>query len=83
MAHAIPKEFFKNSLFESMTIGFLLRCQNLLRQITPKMMPFQAWKKMMAFNRYYSHLMQSVLYQNDILIIFGNYDIHKRQFLLQ
>jgi hypothetical protein len=45
MAHDIPKEFLKNSHFENMTAGFLLRCQNLTRQITSKMMHFQAWKK--------------------------------------
>ena len=45
MAHDIPKEFRKNSHYEDMTAGFLLRCQNLLRQISPKMLHFQAWKK--------------------------------------
>ena len=28
--HEIPKEFWKNSHFENMTAGFLLRCQNSL-----------------------------------------------------
>jgi hypothetical protein len=40
MAHEITKEFLKNTRFVNMTAGFLLRCQNLLRQITPKMMHF-------------------------------------------
>ena len=31
MAHDITKEFWKNSHFENMTAGFLLRCQNSLR----------------------------------------------------
>ena len=50
MAHEIPKYFFLNSHFEDMTAGFLLRCQNLLRQISPKMMHFQAWKKIVFTN---------------------------------
>ena len=37
MAHDIPKGFGKNIHFENMTAGFLLRCQNLLWQIPPKM----------------------------------------------
>ena len=31
LAHDITKEFWKNSHFENMTDGFLLRCQNSLR----------------------------------------------------
>ena len=31
VAHDITKEFWKNSNFENMTAGFLLRCQNWLR----------------------------------------------------
>ena len=38
VAHCIIKEFLKNSNFEKMTAGFLLRCQNLLRWDTPEMM---------------------------------------------
>jgi hypothetical protein len=44
MAHDISREFKKNIHFENMPASFLLRCQNLLRQIPPKMMHFQAWK---------------------------------------
>ena len=50
MAHDIPKEFWKNIHFEKMTAGFLVRCQNLLRQCPPKMMHFQAWKYMILTN---------------------------------
>ena len=50
MAHDITKEFLENSHFESTTTDFLLGCQNLLRLIPPKMMPFQAWKKMILTN---------------------------------
>ena len=50
MAHDITKDFLKNRYFENMTAGFLLRCQNLLLQITPKMMHFQAWKKFIFTN---------------------------------
>jgi len=42
MAHDIHKGFGKNIHFENMTAGFLLRCQNLLWQIPPKTMHFQA-----------------------------------------
>ena len=48
--HDITKEFLKNNHFENMKAGFLLRCQNLLRQIPPKMMHFQAWKNMILTN---------------------------------
>ena len=34
------KTLLKNSHFENMTAVFLLRCQNLLRRIAPKMMHF-------------------------------------------
>ena len=50
MAHDILKEFFKNSHFVDMTAGFLPRCQNLLRQISPKMTNFQTWKKLIFTN---------------------------------
>ena len=50
MAHDISKEFLEDSHFENTTAGFLLRCQNLLRLIPPKMMHFQAWKKMILTN---------------------------------
>ena len=50
MAHDIPKESFKNTHSEIMAAGFLLMCQNLLRQIPPKMMHFQAWKNMILTN---------------------------------
>ena len=42
VAHEITKEFWKNNHFENMTAGFLLRCQNSLRQNSPRMMHFQA-----------------------------------------
>ena len=42
MAHDFFKEFLKDSHFEDMTAWFLLRWQNLLQQISPKMMHFQA-----------------------------------------
>jgi hypothetical protein len=45
-----PKNFETNIHFENMTAGFLLRCQNLLRQIPPKVMHFQAWKNMILTN---------------------------------
>ena len=43
VAHDITKEFWRNSHFEKITAGFLLRCQNLLRRNTPEIMQFQAW----------------------------------------
>ena len=36
--------------FENMTAGFLLRSQNLLRQISPKRMHFLTWKNMIRTN---------------------------------
>ena len=36
-----PKNFEKNSHFENMTAGFLLSCQNSLRQTTPEIKHFQ------------------------------------------
>ena len=36
--------------FKNMTAGFLPRCQNLLRYFTPKIMHFQAWKKLIFTN---------------------------------
>ena len=50
MGYEITKEFWKNSHIENMTAGFLLRCQNLLRWICPKMMHFQPWKKLILIN---------------------------------
>ena len=50
MAHNISKEFLEDSHFENTTAGFLLRCQNLLRLIPPKMMHFQTRKKMILTN---------------------------------
>ena len=83
MAHDIPKDFLKNNHLENMTAGFPLRCQNLTRQITHKMMHGKKiFSQIMPFDSYHSHLMWSVLYMNDNLIIFGEHDIHKRQFLL-
>ena len=41
--HEITKEFWKNSHFEKMTAGFILRCQNWLRWNTPEKMHFQHW----------------------------------------
>ena len=38
------KEFWKNNHFENTRAGFLLRCQNPLRQNTSKIMHFQIWK---------------------------------------
>ena len=35
---SLPKDFEKILIFEYMTAVFLLRCQNLLRQINPKIM---------------------------------------------
>ena len=52
MANEITKEFWKNSNFENTRAGFLLTCQNSLRQTGPEMMHFQAWKKE-DFNQYY------------------------------
>ena len=45
MGHGTTKEFWKNSHFENVTAGFLLRCQKLLRYFTPERVHFQAWKK--------------------------------------
>jgi hypothetical protein len=52
VTNEIQKEFWKNSHFENTRTCFLLRCQNSLRQNSPKMMHFQAWKKK-DFNKYY------------------------------
>ena len=52
VTNEIQKEFWKNSHFENTRTCFLLRCQNSLRQNSPKMMHFQAWKKK-DFNQYY------------------------------
>ena len=41
--HEITKEFWKNSHFENMRAGFLLRCLNWLRWNTPEKMHFQEW----------------------------------------
>ena len=37
----------KNSKFENIRAGFLRRCQNSLRQSSPDIMHFQAWKKIL------------------------------------
>ena len=37
-----PKEFWKNSNFEKMRANFIRRCQNSLRQNSPKIIHFQA-----------------------------------------
>jgi hypothetical protein len=50
VAYERPKEFWKNSHFENMRAGFLLRCQNSLRFFTPEMMHFQPWKKNILAN---------------------------------
>jgi hypothetical protein len=50
MPHGIQKDFLKDSHFENRTVGFLLGYQNLLRQIAPKMMHFQPWKKLILTN---------------------------------
>ena len=52
VAYESQKEFWKKSHFENTRAGFLLRCQNTLRQNSPKIMHFQAWKKII-FNQYY------------------------------
>ena len=44
VAHDIIKEFSKNSHFEIMTAGFVLRCQNSLQQTTIEIMHFQGWQ---------------------------------------
>ena len=52
VTYEIQKEFWKNCHFENTRPCFLLWCQNSLRQNSPKMMHFQAWKKK-DFNQYY------------------------------
>ena len=42
MFHESPKEFWKNNNFENSRASFFRRCQNSLRQTSPKMMHFQA-----------------------------------------
>ena len=37
--------FWQNSHFDNMRADFFRKCQNSLRQISPKIMNFQAWKK--------------------------------------
>ena len=49
VADDIQKEL-KKKHFENMTAGFLQRCQNSLRQITPEMMYFHALKKLIFTN---------------------------------
>ena len=44
ICHEITKEFWKNNHFENMTVGFLHRRQNSLRQSSPEIMHFHAWK---------------------------------------
>ena len=51
MTNESQKEFWKNRLFENTRASFLLRCQNSLRQNSPEMMHFQAWKEK-EFNQY-------------------------------
>ena len=46
----VEENFGKKIIFENMTAGFLLRCQNILRYFTPEMMHFQARKKMILTN---------------------------------
>ena len=86
MANEITKEFWKNSHFENRRAGFLLRCQNLLQWNTPEKMHFQEWHffyfhQYCPSNRYCSHQKESVLYLDDILIIFGDPNTSKRQLL--
>ena len=50
VAHDIAKEFWKNSHFENVTAGFLLRCQKSLRQTTPEIKHFQGWQKYIFTN---------------------------------
>ena len=50
MAHDISRAFLKNVHFENKKAGFLLRSQNLLRQISPKRMHFLTWKNMIRTN---------------------------------
>ena len=45
LCHESLKEFLKNSHIEKIRADFLRRCQNSLRQTSPEMMHFQAWKK--------------------------------------
>ena len=52
VTHESSKEFWKNSHFENMRAGFLLMCQNSLRQTTPWNHAFSAMKKI-YFNQYY------------------------------
>ena len=42
MGHEATKQFLKSSHFKNMTVIFILRCQNSLRQISPEMRHFQA-----------------------------------------
>ena len=42
------KEFWKNRNFENMRAGFLRRCQISLRQKSPEIMHFQAWKNILT-----------------------------------
>ena len=48
VAHELTKEFLKSSHFENITTGFLLRCQNTLRQTTPWNDAFSAMKKKLS-----------------------------------
>ena len=50
MGPSSPQDFEKISIFEYMAAVFLLRCQNLLQQIYPEIMQFQAWKKLIFSN---------------------------------
>ena len=44
------KDIWKKSNFKTMRAGFLRRYQNSLRQNSPEIMHFQAWKKNISFN---------------------------------
>ena len=50
LSHESSKIFWKKRHFKDMRAGFLRRCQNSLRQNSPKIMHFQAWKKMFLTN---------------------------------
>ena len=43
VSHESLKELWKNSRFENLRTGFLLRCQNSLRQTTPEIILMQHW----------------------------------------
>ena len=47
-----------------MDAGFLLKCQNLLRYLTPEMMHFQAWKKLLEFRNMQEKLEKLISYRS-------------------